>query len=83
MSQPLEKFIKEATDGPGYKRRANHPFDTKDAADALDIHENKLGAWADRTEDKLIRIAKRQPAQVAAFCLRILARSYAERDANK
>lgn len=67
----IDEFVAEATDG-----RARHPFDTKSAAEALQCHPNKVGDWANRTEDKLTRLARRQPAQVAAFCLRILARSY-------
>lgn len=74
MPKPtVEEYIDAATEG----QRASHPFDTKSAAEVLEVHPNRVGDWANRTEDKLTRLARRQPAQVAAFCLRILARAYA------
>lgn len=68
----VDSYIDAATDG----QRANHPFDTKRAAEALEVHPNRVGDWADRTEKKLTALARQQPAAVAAFCLRVMARAH-------
>lgn len=72
MSSTIEQLLAEAMDG----QRASHPFNTKDAARTLQVHENRVGDWANRTEAKLTALARTQPRAVAVFCLRILAKSY-------
>jgi hypothetical protein len=59
--------------------RAAYLFGTKTAADAVGCHPNKFGDWWTRTEDKLLRLCRAQPAQLAAHFAVIFARAQQER----
>lgn len=46
-------------------RRSEYLWDTKEAAKALGVHENKLGDWVYRTRQKIKDLYRAQPGETA------------------
>lgn len=63
-------------------RRAEHLFDTKTAAAAVECHPRKFGDWWERTKRKLRALAKVLPGPLAAEIAVIFAEAEMERQAE-
>jgi len=57
-----------ATEGP----RADYPWPTKEAADAVNLHPNKFATWWYATRRKLFLLNRTMPRETAAALMRIV-----------
>jgi len=63
-------------------RRADHLFDTKTAAAAVECHPRKFGDWWARTKRKLRALARVLPGPLAAEVACIFAEAEMDRQAE-
>lgn len=66
---PIERRIASITED----RRASYLWDTKVAAEALNIQPNRFGEWWLRTRGKLIDLFMAQPGETAAELAALIA----------
>ena len=74
--------IRQTLDSLTTDRRASYLFDTKVIATALDVHPNRVSDWWYRTKEKLRKVAKVQPGQLAAEMAVIFAEAEMDRQAE-
>jgi hypothetical protein len=64
-------------------RRADYLWDTKVAADAVNLHVNKFSAWWYANRAKLIELAIADPGNTAAELLAVIATAESQRQRRK